>query len=132
MKKTSAPPAVGGSSLLVIFAVLCLTVFALLGLSTVRAEGRLCEASADAIKAYYEADCEAEKILANLRRGIVPEDVSKEGNIYSYECAVSDVQKLVVEIEMEKGEYKVLRWQLVSTTLWQEDDGLKLWDGSSY
>ena len=33
-KKTSLP-AIGGSSLLVIFAVLCLTVFALLSLNTV-------------------------------------------------------------------------------------------------
>lgn len=30
-------PVIGGSSLLVIFAVLCLTVFALLGLSTAQA-----------------------------------------------------------------------------------------------
>lgn len=34
-----SPPAVGGSSLLVIFAVLCLTVFAMLSLSTVQANG---------------------------------------------------------------------------------------------
>ena len=39
-------PAIGGSSLLVIFAVLCLTVFALLSLSTVQADNRLSDASA--------------------------------------------------------------------------------------
>ena len=43
-----SPPPVGGASLLVVFAVLCLTVFALLSLSTVRANGRLSEASAQA------------------------------------------------------------------------------------
>ena len=43
-------PAVGGSSLLVIFAVLCLTVFALLGLSTVQAGQRLSNASAEAVE----------------------------------------------------------------------------------
>ena len=48
-RKQSFPiPAVGGSSLLVIFAVLCLTVFALLGLSTVQADIRLADASARA------------------------------------------------------------------------------------
>ena len=41
-----SPPPVGGASLLVVFAVLCLTVFALLSLSTVRANERLSEASA--------------------------------------------------------------------------------------
>ena len=40
-RRDSFPPAVGGSSLLVIFAVLCLTVFALLTLSTAAADSRL-------------------------------------------------------------------------------------------
>ena len=132
MKKNSAPPAVGGISLLVIFEVLCLTVFALLGLSTVRAEGRLCEKSAEAIKAYYHADTEAEEILAALRQGEVPDGVKKEGNLYSYECEISEVQKLVVEIMLEKDAYQVIRWQMVSTTQWQEEEDLHLWDGSSY
>ena len=48
-KKRFSPPVVGGSSLLVIFAVLCLTVFALLSLSTVRADVRLSEASVQAV-----------------------------------------------------------------------------------
>ena len=56
-----SPPAVGGVSLLVVFAVLCLTVFALLSLSTVRADARLSEASAQSVADYYAADCEAQK-----------------------------------------------------------------------
>ena len=44
-------PMVGGSSLLVIFAVLCLTVFALLGFSTVQADRRLADASIAAVSA---------------------------------------------------------------------------------
>ena len=62
-----SPPAVGGISLLVVFAVLCLTVFALLSLSTVRADARLSEASAQAVADYYAADCQAQEILAQLR-----------------------------------------------------------------
>ena len=42
-------PMVGGSSLLVIFAVLCLTVFALLGFSTVQADGRLADSTVQAV-----------------------------------------------------------------------------------
>ena len=38
-KERFSPPAVGGVSLLVVFAVLCLTIFALLGLATVQASG---------------------------------------------------------------------------------------------
>ena len=51
-RRDSFPPAVGGSSLLVIFAVLCLTVFALLGLATVQANSRLSDASAQTVFLY--------------------------------------------------------------------------------
>ena len=62
-KGSFAPPALGGISLLVVFAVLCLTVFALLSLSTVRADERLSDASAQAVKNYYAADCKAQELL---------------------------------------------------------------------
>ena len=67
------PPVVGGSSLLVMFCVLCLTTFAVLSLSTVRAGDRLAEASMEAVQEYYEADQEAERMLAKLRSGEIPE-----------------------------------------------------------
>lgn len=130
MKRTDTPAAVGGISLLVIFIVLSLTVFALLSLSSVQADGRLSTASAEAVRAYYAADCEAEEILAQLRQGNIPEEVAVSGNRYCYECAVTDTQKLVVEAEITGGDYRILRWQTESTLLWQEDDGLQLWDGT--
>ena len=131
MKRTDAPAAVGGSSLLVIFIVLCLTVFALLSLSSVQADGRLSTASAESVHAYYAADCEAEQILAQLRQGNIPEGVTVSGNRYCYECVVTDTQKLVVETEITGGDYRILRWQTESTLLWQADDELQLWDGST-
>lgn len=131
MSKREAPPAVGGSSLLVIFAVLCLTIFALLGLSTVQADNRLAEASTRAVKQYYQADTQAEEILAALRQGnTLIEGVEKEGDVYRYQCTVSNVQALSVEVKITGDEYRILRWQLVSTVEWKEDDNLNLWNGS--
>lgn len=130
MKKSDTPTAVGGSSLLVIFVILCLTVFAVLSLSSVRADGRLSEASAEAVRDYYTADCEAEEILAQLRAGIVPEGVTAEGNRYRYECVVSETQKLVVEAEVTEETYRILRWQTESAVQWQEKDELPVWDGN--
>lgn len=131
MSKREAPPAVGGSSLLVIFAVLCLTIFALLSLSTVQADWRMASASSEAVKNYYEADTAAEQILALLRQGSIPiEGVGKEGDVYRYQCEVSDVQALYVEVRITEETYEVLRWQLVSTTQWEADDSLSLWDGT--
>ena len=123
-------PMVGGSSLLVIFAVLCLTVFALLCLSTVQAGRRLSDASAAAVENYYQADARAEEILARLRAGELPEGVTAEGTVYSYECPISDTQTLMVEVRLEGETYTILRWQAVSSVEWEADDSLLVWDGT--
>lgn len=121
-------PAVGGSSLLAIFAILCLTVFALLSLSTAQAETRLAEASLRGVTGYYAADCEAELIFARLRGGQIPPQVRVEGEIYSYSCAISEGQEL--RVEMCGGEeWSVLRWQAVSTAEPEADTTMAVWSG---
>lgn len=127
--KKSAFSAVGISSLLVIFAVLCLTVFALLSLSTVQAQRRLSESSQRAITGYYEADCEAEQILAALRSGDCPEDVTKSDDVFTYTCRISDTQALAVSVKLSGTQYTILQWQVVSTVDWEADDKLPVWDG---
>ena len=122
-------PMIGGSSLLVIFAVLCLTVFALLGFSTVQANKRLADISVQAVSDYYRADSLAEETLARLRAGEMPEGVEKRENSYSFRCTISPTQALLVEVQADN--WKVLRWQAVSTIHWQADESLELWDGNS-
>ena len=83
-KTAMTPPVVGASSLLVIFAVLCLTIFALLSISTVQANGRLSDHAVNAVMNYYEADAQAESILAKLRAGEKPDGVVQEENSNLY------------------------------------------------
>ena len=127
-KKEFSPPVVGGSSLLVIFSVLCLTVFALLSLSTVQADRRLSEASVKAVAAYYEADCQAEEIFARLRNGELPAGVEQDGSLYRYRCPISVTQILCVELERVGENWKVLRWQAVADVP-MEDGELSVWGG---
>lgn len=126
-ERRSSLPAVGGSSLLVIFAVLCLTVFALLGLSSVQANGRLSDASAQAVSGYYTADCQAEAILSRLRAGELPEGVTVSDGLYT---SISDTQTLAVEVRLDGADWTVLRWQAVSIAAWESDDTLSVWDGT--
>ena len=107
-RKRFSPPPVGGISLLVVFAVLCLTIFALLSLSTVQADIRLADASVKAVADYYAADRQAQEILARLRAGELPEEVTIEGDIYSYTCAISPTRDLKVEVQLHGGGYTVL------------------------
>ena len=131
-KKRFSPPAVGGIALLMAFAVLCLTVFALLSLTTVRADVRLADASVQAVSD-YSADQAAQTILARLRGGEMPEGVtSAGGNLYTYSCPVSDRQRLEVEVEVEGAAYRILRWQTVPTGEWESDESLDVWDGTPF
>ena len=132
-KRTFSPPVVVGAvSLLTIFAVLCLTVFALLSLSTVQADQRLSDKSFAAVAGYYEADCAAEEILAQLRAGTIPAGVTAyDGGLYRYGCPISDTQTLVVEVAVEDTDYTIIRWQARSTADWVADDSLPVWDGGS-
>ena len=111
-------PTIGGTSLLVMFAVLCLTVFALLTLGTVQADRRLSDASLKASLDYYAADVRAETIFAQIREGNVPENVTVEDNIYSYSCPISDRQVLMVQLSREGSSWKVMQWQAVSIVEW--------------
>jgi hypothetical protein len=123
------PTAVGVASLLVIFACLCLAVFALLTLSTVRASESLSTGRVAATLGYYNADCQAEEILARLRCGEVPDGVEECGGVYTYSCPISSTQELTVQVELHGAQYKILRWQAVSTTEWQADETINVWDG---
>lgn len=128
-KKSSFPPIVGGSSLLVIFAVLCLIIFALLALSTVQADQRLLTGSLSAITDYYAADMKAEQIFAQLREtesalhtdaaAQLPEGVRKEGSVFSYSCSISDTQELLVRVRLIDRDWEILQWQAVSTVTYE-------------
>ena len=138
-----SPPALGGASLLVIFAVLALTIFALLSLATVRADGRLSEASAQSVRDYYAADGKAQAVLAWLRTGEgepdVPEtftistSISEYGDrsetVHAYTIPISDTLELQVEVRVDGAEdYEILRWQAVPSQAWEPDVGIELWD----
>ena len=128
-KETFSFPGVGISSLLVIFAVLCLVVFSLLAVSTAKADERLSRQNRDTVLGYYQAEAEADTLIARLRNGEIPQEVTNNNGLYTFRCPISDTQALEVELRLEGENYEILRWQTVSVTEWQTDDKLPVWDG---
>ena len=114
------PPAVGSSSLLV--------AFALLSLSTVQAEKRLSQSSAQAVENYYRADCQAETIFAQLRAGALPREVTLAQGVYRYSVPIGEELTLQVELTRAGDCWKVLRWQALAPER-ELVDGLPVWDG---
>ncbi len=129
-RSTFSLAALGGSSLLTIFGVLCLVIFTLLTISTARAQQSLSLASAKAVADYYQADSMAEEILAGLRQGEVPPGVRQEGNLFSYECPLSDSSCLTVRVQAQQEGWTILQWQVVSTLTGAENESLTVWDGT--
>lgn len=127
-KVVPIPAPVGGSSLLVIFAVLCLTLFALLGLTTVMADLRLADDSCEAMAAYYRADSDAERILGKLRAGEIPEGVKQEGENFYYSCPIGDTQVLRVAVTVGEGDYEIKEWRVAETQEWQPEEHIDLLD----
>lgn len=128
-KKTAGFPMVGASSLLTIFAVLCLTVFTLLSVATVQANGRLGASARQAVADYYGADSAAHEILARIRAGELPDGVEEDGGVYRFACTISQSQQLCVEVAVTGRSYTVLRWQAQAVGQWQNDEKMPVWDG---
>ena len=124
-------PVFGGTSLMVILCVICLSVFCVLCLSTSLSELRLSEASAAAVAAYYEADTKAEEIYTMLRSGANPQNVQEHGAIYQYLVPISPSQALHVTLEKQDSNWIVLQWQAVSSPTAQSAPDPSLWDGAS-
>ena len=103
-----------GSRLLAIgCTVLALAVLAQLFLIFLRSEDPAESDSAQAVAAYYAADYQAEQIYDRLRRGELPEGVTKQDSIYIYQCPISEAESLLVVLEKTGEDWKVLRWQAV-------------------
>lgn len=128
-QESFSPAAVGGSSLLVIFAVLCLTVFALLSLNSVQAERRLADAATQSVVDYYAADLRAEEILARLRSGEEIPGLEENDGKYQFEIPISGRQTLSVALAREGDDWVILRWQAV-TAEEALDESLNVWKGS--
>lgn len=121
---------VGGSSILTIFSVLCLVVFALLTLSTAKADSKLSNKSLKSAENYYKADKNAEIILARLRQGEKVDGVQKKGDTYTYKCKIDDNQNLHVSVTIKGNNYIVNQWKKVYDGKWEDNKSLELWEGS--
>ncbi len=127
-QKGTVLTAMGLSALMVIFAVVAMALFSALSVSTAMAQKRLGEKTREPIVQYYEADSQAQEILARLRSGEVPQGVKWQGDVYSYRCVIGENRYLAVEVELTGQDYRVLRWQ-VCTDTWQTDEQLPVWKG---
>ena len=139
-KQSSPNINVGSTSIVMVFSVLCLTVFAVLSYITARNELDLARRSADSVTAYYAADSAAVDVYNALISG----DCVRQGDtitaagteifacegIYGgelcYSVPIDDMQELYVELSGEDSGYRIIAWVVSDTGDWIVDDTLNL------
>jgi kynureninase len=152
MKQNMRGVGTGTVSLILIFAVLSLTIFAMLTLSTANAEKTFVTRAASFITNYYEADTQATRIKAHLiyahTNGAFSDSLSEVEAAFNVEIEyeqlagnnfhvafvyeVNDFHDLSVKLRLAEDRTTVLEWRVVYSQPWEYDDTLPVWDGEFY
>lgn len=144
---------VGYVSVMLIFAVICLTIFAVLSFTAAVSTDSFNDRSGEFMRQYYAADTSAKETLSDLNDCALEavdsgffEDVFQEaagsmegvtvrrvqgGFSVSYAVTINERQELAVDIVFDSsGKYKIELWQ--SREVAEEESGshLGVWNGS--
>lgn len=134
---------VGSASIVMIFAVLCLTVFSTLSFVTANHERKLAEKSALAVQQYYQADwaCEEmyQRIYEHLASGAPAEELTALGvelteqdgvERVSYSAPIDSEQRLRVTLALlPDGSIRTEEWKAEAVNAWEYSEDIEVWDG---
>lgn len=117
MKKKSIGVGIGTCSLMMIFTVLCLTIFAVLSLLQANSAYAQSVNYADSVINYYDADSKAMQIKALIEAGSIDETMIAEHDIRFSEDTISYRVKITenayLDIELDEN-YEINKWRSVS------------------
>jgi len=134
---------VGSASIMLVFAVLCLTVFSLISLSVAQNDKALVDAETQLVVSYYRADELATRVLAEiLKKNTAPDsetilgvdiksyyDTSREKTVTRFTCPMNDTKELGVEVAIHDGTYDIISWRMHDTGNWDIDTSIPVWQG---
>jgi len=132
---------IGSASIILVFVVLCLTIFAVISLVPALTDQTLVNAEVKLVKSYFEADTLAEQILAEILlvdetpvniMGININSFPDEGlllEIVSFAVPISDTQVLSVVAGIDFDDYHIFVWRMCNISDWEADDSINVWQG---
>lgn len=151
-------PGVGAASILMIFVILCVTVFGILSFSSARSDWKLTQKNAESIQKYYAADAKAQELLRELDTRMIQltlEHPSIDATTLAKELSknplrfialeetdtperlaatipMGELQEIQLEVELSSSppHYRVVRYQLTPSAEWSGDNQpLPVWQG---
>ena len=132
---------VGSASIVLVFAVLCLTVFSLITFVVASNDKALVDAETFLVTGYYEADTLAEHILAELLAAdTLPSQVQGieirsqwndelDMETTHFLCPISDIKALYVNLAFHEDSFDILSWRMYDTDDWIFDTSINVWSG---
>jgi len=132
---------VGSASIVLVFAVLCLTVFSLITYVVAGNDRSLVNAKIGLVSGYYEADALAEQILMELLDADETPQNIHGVNIYTewdesrgvettyFFCKISDIKSLYVHLILRDDSFDILSWRMYDTDEWEFDNSINVWPG---
>ncbi len=115
---------IGSASVVLMFTVLCMAIFALISHTSARNDMALAQAEAELVKGYYEADAMAERMAAELAADPNAPETAE------FTCEISDNKELYVKLAISGGAYDILVWRMRDTEEWRPEGGLPVWPGT--
>ncbi len=144
--KKSPKATVGIVSLLVIFAVLCLTVFSVMALQTAIRERNFAQKRVVSQQNYYKAETKCahianeigtlweekseDELIAFLEENSLKYENNGSSIVVTYFCPIDENQIISVELSLSDT-FNINRWQILSTQDWIPDDSINVWDGET-
>ena len=130
---------VGSASIVLIFAVLCLTIFALITFSVADRERVLVEREAELVIGFYRADAIAEIFLADFLDESASPDTTYildkstawcgilRAEITNFNVSITETMRLAVSVAVYDRHFDILSWRIENTHEWTADTGLAVW-----
>ena len=142
-KRNSAGVSIGGATIVMIFSVLCLTIFSVLSLITAKNDLTLSQKAAAAVTDYYDADARAVEIMDMLASTYdgeyhtpagVEVDIQYDYStaVLSYSVPVNENLNLSVLLFARDGDMSVAVWELTDSGAWTADESIAVWDGNLF
>lgn len=145
---------IGTASLILIFVVLTLSIFAMLSMTSALADDRITDRTEEWVSNYYAADTEAVNRLAEIDKVAEEAIKSNEGfgsymekhancdydaltNVATFEVEINENVKLEVSAKFFEGyvdgkHFEVERWQEVNAREYNLDESMPVWDGNGF
>ena len=132
---------VGSASIVLVFAVLCLTVFSLITYVVAGNDRSLVDAKSGLVSSYYEADALAELILLDLLAADETPSILHGVTIHTkwdeergvettyFFCKISEIKSLYVQLILREDSFDILTWRMYDTDEWDFDNSINVWPG---